>query len=59
MKQGFHEMITISVLNKVKSYGVSGENTVSSYLKHSNASSKAQTWQIVAINEDVPSRFAA
>ena len=53
MKQGIHKMIPRPVLNKVLPKRVSVfKSTVASYLTHSHASFKAQTWQIV--EEDVP-----
>ena len=46
MKQDIHEMIPI--LNKVIPLrSISFKYTVALYQRHSNASSKAQTWQIV------------
>ena len=50
MKQGNHEMI--SVLNNDTLKVSVLKYTVALYLRHSNASFKAQTWQIV--EEDVP-----
>ena len=54
MKQDISEMLP--VLNKVRTLRVSIKKfTVALYLRHSNVSTKAQTWQIS--DEDVPKQI--